>query len=351
MPQDRPTIAYLIDPRFPGGTSAAVAQELLALAEDVRPTVACLETAMFAGNEPAPVLEAAFQRLGIAPRWNPPVVAADVVVIHNPVFLKFETELRTRIVARRVIVVTHENLLRPGGAEAFDVGHCLRLVERASLCLRRDLAPVSAINRAGVRDWLAAGGGPGRWGVLDEDWFNVCDFPALPAGRPRDRRGRHSRPGFEKFPALEVMDACFPPQAEANVILGADLYMAEGLVRPHWQMHAFRSVPVPDHLAAIDFQIHFTAPTWRESFGRVLAEGLAAGKVVISDPDTAAGFGGAVLSAAPQDVTAIVAAFVADPPRYAAQVARGQDWIARHGAAQFRALLHRVLDGPQERAA
>lgn len=348
----RPSVAYVVDPRFPGGTSAAIAQELRAISGWVRPQVAMIESGMFKDRPVAPVLEATIEELGLAVTRNPGQIAADVVILHNPVFLKFDEALASRIVARRLIVVMHENPLRPGGAEGFDLGHCLDLIGRASLCLARDLAPVSAWNRRTVDDWLSGAAGAvrhrGRWGVLARDWFNICDLPLSgPTGRPHDRRGRHSRPGFEKFPPLDIMDLCFPAHAEANVILGADLYLGEGIDRAHWQLLAFGSVPVTDFLDRIDFQIHFTAPTWRESFGRVLAEGLAAGKVVISDPDTAAAFDGGVIGAHPSEVDAIVARLVADPAAYAAQVARGQRWLADRSAARFETMYREILTGQE----
>ena len=40
----------------------------------------------------------------------------------------------------------------------------------------------------------------------------------------------------------------------------------------------------------IDFFVYFTAPTWQESFGRVVAEAIAAGKVVLTNPDIGATF-------------------------------------------------------------
>ena len=352
----RPTVAYVVDPRFPGGTSAAVAQELRAVAGRVQPRLALIEGAMFRGREIAPALAAAIEDLGLETDWNPPQICADVVIVHNPVFLKFNRTLASRIVARRLIVVMHENPLRPGGAEAFDAGHCLGQIEAASLCIERHLAPVSRWNRRTVTDWLAGPGAAprrrGRWQVLAQNWFNICDLPLTPpTPTPRDRRGRHSRPGFEKFPPLPVMDACFPAHAGANMILGADLYMAEGIDRPHWQMLAFGSVPVADFLACIDFQIHFTAPTWRESFGRVLAEGIAAGKVAIADPDTAATFEGGVIGARADEVDAIVARFVADPAAYAAQVARGQAWLEGRSAARFDATFADILVPREVRAA
>jgi hypothetical protein len=45
---------------------------------------------------------------------------------------------------------------------------------------------------------------------MAEDWINICDFPfAPPTPAPRDRRGRHSRPGFEKFPLPRTWTSAF----------------------------------------------------------------------------------------------------------------------------------------------
>lgn len=328
-------IGYVIDPRFPGGTSSAVAAELRVARTFGAVTVHAVESRMFRGREIAPQLQAAFDDLGIVPRWNAPVIAGDLVILHNPAFLKFDRQLAARILCRQLVVVTHENPLRPGGHEGFDMAGCLALIERATLAVDKALVPVSPINRTSLGAWIrqrAFGG----WSVLPEDWFNICAFATVPAtAGPRDRRGRHSRPGFEKFPALADLDRCFPPEAERNVILGADGLIAQGIVRPHWTLLPFRGLALDRYFEMVDFMVYYTAATWRESFGRVLAESLAAGKVVISDPDTAATFGGGVIGARPDEVDAIVSRHVGQPALYAGQVERGQKALERFSASRF----------------
>lgn len=338
-----PRISYVIDPRFPGGTSAAVAAELRVASKIGRVTVHAVESRMFAGRTVAPPLEEAFDALRLAPVWNAPVIAGDLVVLHNPAFLKFDAAFGARILCRHLVVVTHENFLRPGGAEGFDVAGCLGRIERASLALQRTLAPVSPANRATVETWLKAQPPRRDWSLLPGDWFNICAFDeGRPPDRPADRRGRHSRPGFEKFPALADLDRCFPPRAESNVILGADSLIAEGVVRPHWTLLPFRGLDLGRYFEMVDFMVYFTAPTWRESFGRVLAESLAAGRVAISDPATAAGFGGGVIAARPDEVDAIVARHIERPALYRAQVGRGQAALAAFSADRFAAMLAAV---------
>ncbi len=346
-----PSLAYVIEPRFPGGTSAAVARELRAVAPHARVEVHAVASAMFPGRPVAPALAAALDDLGLALHRDARRIAADRVILHNPSFLKFDTVFPARIVAGELIAVTHENFLRPGGHETHDVARCLDLIDRASLALQKSLAPISPHNRASVAAWRAAHPGHGHWNVLADDWFNICDFTlAAPTPTPRDRRGRHSRPGFEKFPALADLDLCFPRHAEANVILGADLLGDAVATRPHWEAIPFDGIDLADYFARIDFMVYFTAPTYRESFGRVLAEGIAAGKVVITDPDTASIFGDAVIAARPAEVDAIVAAFVADPARYAAQVARAQARLADFSAESF-LRTHGMVARPRAEAA
>lgn len=337
-------IAYLLDPRFPGGTSSAVAEELRTIAPLCRPAVHAVSSRMFAGQDPAPPLAAAFETLGVEPIWDADTISADTVILHNPSFLKFESGFGRRVLCRHLIVVTHENFLRPGGEEAFDAAGCLDRIDRGTLALRKSLAPISAHNRATVAAWGERFGLPPGWDVLPEDWFNICDLPMIPpTAAPRDRRGRHSRPGFEKFPPPAVLDLCFPRHAEANVILGADLLIAEG-APAHWQVYPFRGLELARYFGMIDFMVYFTAPTWQESFGRVLAEGIAAGKVVISDPATAAGFGGGVIGARPEEVDGLIRAFVDGPARYARHVHAAQAALAAFSADAFRARFAGLVD-------
>lgn len=334
------SLTLVVDPRFSGGTCAAVAAEIAALAGAVDLNVVALETTMFKGRGVNPRLQAALDDAGIELVWNPPVLRADTVVFHNPSCLRFDTRLAMRISCRQALVVTHENFLRPGGAEGFDVAGCLALIDAALVCGSRRLAPVSPGNRRGVAAWLAAQGT--GWRLADFDWFNICDDdPQPPNPAPRDRRGRHSRPGLEKFPPLEVMAAHFPAHAEYCGILGGDNLLLDAPLPRHWSVRRFGEIPVARFLAEIDFFVYFTHPLWSESYGRVIAEAIAAGKLVVTDPRTAENFGSAVVASDGNDVDAIVAQYLAAPDRYRRFVEAAQASLAR---TRPKAFVRHVLD-------
>ena len=336
----RPRVTLLVEPRFPGGTSGAVAAEIRALAPHVSLSVVALGTAMFRDRPVHPGIAAALDELGLPLLPEPAVVRTDTIVLHNPSALKFDARLGPRLSAGRIVVVTHENFLRPGGSEAFDIRHCLDLVAARSAggdCL---LAPVSVTNRATVEEWLARRPAEG-WRVADRAWTNILSHPlAEPTPRPRDRRGRHSRPGFEKFPSLAALRAQFPGHAERCAFLGADTLLLDRAALPgHWELHRFGTMAVEDFLAGIDFFVYFTHPLWRESFGRAIADAIAAGKLVITDPATAASFPG-VIADDGSGVDSIVAAHVADPRRYGEAVRRAQAGLA---AQRPEAVVSRLL--------
>ena len=340
----KPKLAYIIDPRFPGGTSAAVARELPLAADMADLSVYGLQTKMFRGQDAATVLADTLDDLGLPLNWAPQTVQADVVVMHNPSCLKFDPTFDTRIVCHKLIVVTHENFVRPGGVEGFDVGRCLSHIDRNTVAVEKMLAPVSDHNRDCITGWFA-GQSLGPWTVSDANWPNICNFEAVaPTSAPRDRRGRHSRAGLEKFPSLADLDACFPPHAEANVLLGADPLIEPARERPHWRVLPFQALPVADYLSEIDFMVYYTAPTWRESFGRVLAEASFAGKVVLTDADTGVSLGGGAVVVQPDEVDAAIARLCADPAAYAHAVHTAQRHLASHNSADaFCAVLEDAL--------
>jgi glycosyltransferase involved in cell wall biosynthesis len=123
------------------------------------------------------------------------------------------------------------------------------------------------------------------------------------------------------------------------VILGADAFLEDGLPHPHWQMLRYRSLAVAEYLQRLDFMVYFTSPLWRESFGRVIAEAIAAGKVVITDPQTAVPFGRGAIGAQPAEVDQIIARLIEAPARYRGHVragqARLQEWSAYRFARMF----------------
>lgn len=332
----QPSIAYLLDPRFPGGTSSAVAAELDAVAPYSRLEVHGYASQMFKGDAISKTLAEALDRNRLKLIWDARQIAADTVIVHNPSFLKFETDLRLQIFARHLVAVCHENFTRPGGAQSFDVAGCLAQLNTGCLVIKRSLAPVSPWNRETVEGWLSEHREHRGWSALPTDWHNIfASEYSAPTDAPGDRRGRHSRPGFEKFPALDVMDFCFPEAAETNVILGGDTWIGSAVHRPHWTLLPFQSIEIEDYFEMIDFMVYFTAPTWRESFGRVLAEAIAAGKLVISDPGTAATFGGGVIAARPDEVDDVIRRYMERPQDYVAHVHRAQEKLAAFAPSAF----------------
>lgn len=350
----RPELAILVDPRFPGGTAGAVAGEIAALAPHVALEVHALRTRMFESRGVNPTLAAALEAHGLALIEDAAVIRAETIAFHNPSCLKRDRQFPARMSCARAFVVCHENFLRPGGLEGFDVAHCLGLFEGALACGTPVLAPISPWNREGVRAWQAAaraGRAPGAdWPVAPADWFNVIAHPRrAPNPAPRDRRGRHSRPGLEKFPARDRLARQFPETAESCAILGADTLLAPGEAAPrHWRLLPFGAMEPARFLAEIDFFVYFTNPLWRESFGRVIAEAIAAGKVVITDPGTASAFGPAVVADAEEGAGAaldrIIAGFIAEPARYAAFVAAAQARLDRFAPEAFARRFLSLLD-------
>jgi len=126
----------------------------------------------------------------------------------------------------------------------------------------------------------------------------------------------------------------FPPTCARVRMLGAD-----GLLKsetpPHWELLNFGSEKVDDFLQSIDFFVYFTHSCWQESFGRVIAEAIAAGKLVITSRAIASTFSDSIVAAEPDQIDEIVQGFVANPENYGAQVRRSQRALAEFGAPAF----------------
>jgi len=335
-------LTLVVDPRFSGGTSSAVAREIYALADICDLKVAAISSRLFKGKSVHPLLEKACEDTQTSLVWDPAVVSADLIALHNPSFLKFNKELSTKFVCDRLFAICHENPVRPDGAEGFDVAHCHALISGNTLARRKYLAPISGWNRQCTEDW--AKDNPTSWCIAPVDWTNICDFEHIaPIRAPRDRRGRHSRPGIEKFAPLPEMSATFPTNCDAVRILGADSLLAAD-VPAHWELLPFGAENVDDFLRSIDFFVYFTHPFWQESFGRVIAEAMAAGKVVITSAATGATFSDGVVTAMPHEVDRIIAGFIDDPDSYVAQVQRGQAVLADFGVSAFQQRFATLID-------
>ena len=334
MTKKSPTrVTLVVDPRFPGGTSTAVASEILTIAPVVNLRVATFESKMFKGTSIHPAIDDACDVTGTPIDINPALVSAEVVIFHNPSCLKFNEVFLQRIVCDRLFVVCHENFYRPTGGENFDIEKCLSLLRNATLARQMFLAPVSGWNRLGLTEWNNKGNA--IWEITDINWNNICEFDVnSPTHSPRDRRGRHSRPGFEKFPDLSTLELLFPSTCESVRILGAESLMEE-TTPEMWELLPFGGESVDAFLKSIDFFVYFTNPTCRESFGRVIAEAISAGKLVITDHGTGATFGAGVIQAEADEVDEIIRAFIASPTDYCQHVESAQLALNAFSAASF----------------
>lgn len=297
---------------------------------------------MFPQDAPInPSLDAIVKSHGLEIIWDPAVVSSEVIVLHNPSFLKFETELKTRFVSDTFVAVSHENFHAPDGSPVFDATACFELLNNALLTRRKIIAPVSKYNRATAENWCKDA--ESDWEIASHNWFNICEFDlADPTQTPKDRRGRHSRPGFEKFPDMDTMEILFPKSCEAVSILGANT-LKDANPPSHWSLFDFREISVQQLLARLDFFVYFTNPRWRESFGRVLAEAIAAGKLVIADKETAANIGKGIVGTTPDRVDALIAGYVANPQSYQKAVRQAQNTISSFSAEAFRQNVDNIL--------
>ncbi len=323
----------VFEPRFRGGTSTALIRELAELVQIADVSVVGIRSQMFGDSPANPALLAEIDRLGLRMEWASDRVTADVIILHNPLFLKFQSNLGVRLVCRKLIVVTHENFLLPSGSEAFDVAKCLSAIERATICASRVLAPVSDRNRQIVQAWVEQN--DADWNLAEQNWINICDNEIVaPTPFPRDRRGRHSRPELEKFPGFADLRTMFPETAEYCGIMGGD--QLGGPDKPNnWDLIPFNGKPVAKFLNDVDFFVYFTNPHWSESFGLVLAEAVAAGKLVITDPACALTFGQGVIGITVGEVGTCVAHHILNPERYGDKVRRAQAGLATFSGKNF----------------
>ena len=188
----------------------------------------------------------------------------------------------------------------PGRRRGVRRRHCLGLVAARTAGGELLLAPVSAANRATVAAWLARRPASG-WTPAPARLAEHRRAPAV--AEPTRAPPRPPRPplaaGLREVPAARrPARGSFPPTPSAARMLGADTLLldpdgaAAALGAPPLRRDAGRRLPRRASTSSS------TSPTrcWRESFGRAIAEAIAAGKLVITDPATAATFGPGVVA-------------------------------------------------------
>lgn len=285
-------------------------------------------------------LAEAIEEFGIAVREEFQTVSASTVIIDNPSVFRFETSIAFRIVADNVLLVMHENPVNSVGQYQYDVERILRIIKDASFCNNLIIAPISEVNRTLINRSIKG------FPVAANDWFNIMDFEiADPKPPEADRRGRHSRPGPEKWPDEQTMLKCFPDRSD-NFILGADwVREAYPALARQANLYNFGTMPVDLFLNKFDFFVYYHAPAWRESFGRVVAEAVAAGKVVICEKYLARTFGEACIAIDVDEIDRTVSEYLDQPTKYIDQVIRSQNVIRSFSRETFESNWSPLLEG------
>jgi hypothetical protein len=321
-------IAVLTSDKFPGGTSTALATELPSLVKAGLHSVYSPPLRMFRGLPPNPHLANAAQQLDIEIVTDARVISARTVVLHNPLIFKFDEAVDFRIVCENFVCVMHENLTYPNGMDRFEYERILALLDDIVECRSFIIAPISGVSRAAIPDL------PPQYEISDLDWNNIVDSEMLaPNPHPSDRRGRHSRPGMEKWPSIDDLRDCFG-KGEA-FILGADYIRNHDHGLPDATFYDYGELPVDSFLGKFDFFVYFHSSSWRESFGRVISEAICAGKVVLTHEYLRKTFGKACLYCSPADVDGLIENFTANPAAFRDQVELAQSAMASFSRDAF----------------
>jgi glycosyltransferase involved in cell wall biosynthesis len=324
-------VAILSDFRYPGGTSASIAEEVQAQARAGLSTVLVhVPSPHQPGVHPFSPRITALLRNGSAELvHDDTAVSARLLVIRQPRIFTRDLERVPRITAEHTVMVVNQ---APGdtedGSRYYDYDDVRRRVE-GYFGSGVIWAPISPQVREHVR--RVAPRAP-----LAEDWHEIIDVAAWWVDRPvpvgdKPVIGRHGRADAVKWPrSVEEILQAYPDSGEVRVrILGGGEIAVQRLGRrpASWEVVPFGAEDPVDFLRGIDFFVYFHDPELVEAFGRTILEAIASGVPVIIGEHFRPLFGDGALYTTPAGVLPLVTALHADRDRYAAVVARAREVV------------------------
>lgn len=342
-------VVYVADVRFEGGTSTALAVEIVAAARaGLRTGLLAIKGSLL--GLPFP-MHPDLRRLideGLTERLDPDMpVHALMVQIHHPTIIERRPHCRIHTTCDRLVVVLHHPMVDAAGRRQYDLD---KVVRNAREAFGSDvvLAPVSPVVR-----WSLPASLPPRTSLFDEDWPNLIEADAWPVrARPAPRWpvtiGRHARPDPLKWPSREDAWRAYPPDgARYRVrVLGAGDFLTEkyGGTPANWELLPFAWDGVAAFLGSLDFYVYYHDPDWSEAFGRTILEALAVGLVVILPPHFEPLFGKAALYCVPTHVDRLITRYVEDPELYAEQCAIARRFVETvHDARLYEPRMRRLI--------
>ena len=310
-------LIVLGDFRFPGGTSTAIAEELVAgTAAGYRIALVQLKGPVLKYPHPFhPRIRACIDD-GRVDLLDPELPATGrLLLAHHPSLFTHRPLQGLHLSAERKLLVVWHPPLDGVGQPAYDWASIDRNA-RAVLGDHLLWAPVGPLVRA---QFETIEDGPP---LFADDWHSVVDPEAWRVDRSRfvDRRpvlGRHSRPDPLKWPdSRELTLEAYPDDPRFVVrVLGGGPYLHTllGAYPRNWQVYGFNAMPAERFLGTIDFFVYFHHTLWVEAFGRTIIEAMASGALAILAPHFQPLFGDAAIYAQPHETPDLVQSYRAEP--------------------------------------
>lgn len=319
-------LVHACDPRYRGGTAAALRGEVAAgaswrVSAAVQPLLALSGFNSLASYDPR--LTALLDATGVPLLSAETEATCDVLLAHHPWVFQYMADRPVRLRPKRIALVLHHPPFDAGHVQQYDLDRIRRNLERL-YAAPVFLAPISSVVR-GQLERLAIE----PTSVLANDLPNVVNLSDWPLrDRPPPERadariviGRHSRRDPMKWPvSADEIVRCWPDQPGIDVRILGEPILPEGInLPPNWSVLPFREEGVLRFLHGLDFYIYYHHPHWVEAFGLAIAEAMATGLVTILPPHFQPIFGNGAVYAQPHDVPGVIARFRSRPDEYLRQ--------------------------------
>jgi len=324
-------VLVVADGRFSGGSTAALAADVTALAGlGLQVGLLFVRSAYLDdARDPMNPTALALCDLDGVTRLSPDQAAqAPLAFLHHPLVFFHGIEERARLSAERAVIVTHHAPFRNDGSLEYDPMTTARRARRAlGLVHTPWFAPISGV----VRRQLASFAPLLR--LSSEDWPNVFDPEDWPDQRPILQGdgltiGRHGRADALKFPATgPEIDAALPAGPDITVrVLGCptEALAAKGAHPDGWEVLPFGAEPVAEFLNSLDVFVYHYHPKLTEAFGRTVLEALLCGRACLADPRLEPTFGTLIDYCDPADTRAALDRIAADPVATRTRVAQAR---------------------------
>ena len=270
-----------------------------------------------------------FSDRGFTPTIAPYTVSADLVIWHDPTCIARHYSLRTRYAARQVLVVLHDDAALTNQVPLLDIDAVAELVDQAFFAGGKSLIQAHETHPAALKAAFDALADDWHW--RKEIWPRAHVRDHLPPPRkPSDRRGAIFGTEHCHYPRRETLERLFPKHADYCGLICHPSMLA-GEPADHWELVS-RSVTLSRFLRDADFVLCYSNPYWQGALDQDIANAVAAGKFVLTDPVRAKGFGPGVIGVAPDGVDDVINRLINEPGAYRAAVEGSQatmtDWAS-----------------------